>query len=651
MGTIIKAIKKDKTTIIFLLVLVVILLYIPFYLTAVFTKTSTYILLPISVIKDILTDTQKLKVLGCMFGLEMACGLYLSLNRSDYKSKTMELIPGLSIPAPAGQGQYGTARFLSEKEIDNQFASVVIKRTDYKDIHIKDAGFVVGKQKGTTEKEEKIYYVRGDKHTLTVGGTGAGKSRNHVLESIGLIGLNGDSMMITDVKGELSDYTRPFLESLGYEVKVINYSEPMYSDGYNYLQPIIDFIDQENLPAAIDATWDLTAQLVGETKGEKLWNDGEASMIAAGIMAVVYDNRAPENKKYQNLPNVYQFLINMCKPVGQILPLSVYVESLPPQHPSKALLGVSDIAPSRTRGSFYTSAVMTLKLFTNPYIAAMSSQSDFRLEDLGRKKMALFIVLPDDRTTYHSLATLMMAQSYTYLSKEAEKNGGRLPHRVIGIYDEFGNFTKLANINQMMTMSRSKGILYNLFIQSFAQLEINYEKTGSSVIQGNCDVTIYLKSNEHETRKQISDMLGPYTVQTYSTSANSNKTSTSITSTGSSNQLAGRSLLFPDELKKIKRPYSLVITEQFNAITYSPDLSQWKFNEWFGLGNELHNQQVRIQRREARKCHEISEKIPLWGIWDVFTEKIKQKQREAAAVAKAAALLEQQLLQEKEMLK
>ncbi|MGN0495529.1 MAG: VirD4-like conjugal transfer protein, CD1115 family [Lachnospiraceae bacterium] len=649
MGTLIKAIKKDKTTIILLFVLVVILLYIPLYLTAVFTKTSTYILLPVSVIKDILTDPQKLKVLACMIGLEVACGLYLSLNRSDYKSKTIELIPGLSIPASAGQGQYGTARFLSEKEIDNQFASVIINKKDYRDIHLEDAGFVVGRRR--TDKEEKIYYVKGDKHTLTIGGTGAGKSRNHVLETIGLIALHGDSMQITDVKGELSDYTRPFLESIGYEVKVINYSEPMYSDGYNYLQPIIDFIDQDNLPAAIDATWDLVSQLVGEAKGERLWNDGEASIIAAAIMAVVYDNRNADNKKYQNLTNVYQFLINMCKTVGNILPLSAYVESLPPEHPSKALLGVSDIAPSRTRGSFYTSAVMTLKLFTNPYISAMSSRSDFRLEDLGRKKMALFIVLPDDRTTYHSLATLMMAQSYTYLSKEAEKNGGRLPHRVIGIYDEFGNFTKLANINQMMTMSRAKGILYNLFIQSFAQLEINYEKTGSSVIQGNCDVTIYLKSNEHETRKQVSDMLGPYTVQTYSTSANSNKTSTSITSTGSSNQLAGRSLLFPDELKKIKRPYSLVITDQFNAITFSPDLSQWKFNKWFGLGDKLHNQQVRIQRRAERECHDISDKIPLWGIWDVFTERIKEKQREAAAAAKAAAMLEQQLLQEKEMLK
>ena len=629
-----------------MLIILLSLLYIPFYLTAILTKLcefKDFIITP-EIIGDIVHDARRLQVLLTMVGLEVACGLYFSLNKADYRSKSIEVIPGLSIPAPAGQGQYGTACFLTEKKIDKKLASVVIPEMDYKDIHIKDAGFVLGKQR--ENNKEKIYYVKGDHHTLTIGSTGSGKSRNHVLESIGLYALNGDSMMIIDVKGELSDYTRLFLEALGYEIKIINYSEPKYSDGYNYLQPIIDYVDQNDIPAAIDATWDLTARLVGEAKGEKIWNDGEASIVAAAIMAVVFDNR--ENKQYQNLPNVYQFLVNMCKPVGNVLPLSVYVASLPPDHPSKALLGVSDIAPSRTRGSFYTSAVMTLKLFTNPYIAAMSSNSDFRLEDLGKKKMALFIILPDDRTTYHSLATLLVVQAYTYLSKLAETYGGRLPRRVIGIYDEFGNFSKIENINQMFTMSRSKGILYNLFIQSLAQLEINYEKTGSSVIQGNCDVIIYLKSNENDTRKSVSDTLGPYTVRTYSTSANSNKTSTVITSTGSSKQLAGRPLLFPDELKKIVRPYSLLITDTYNAITYSPDLSEWQFNAWYGLGDEQHNQRIRMERREARTMHAISEKIPLWGIWDVYIDRIKRKQKEKEEAAAAAML--QKLLESKENL-
>ena len=174
----------------------------------------------------------------------------------------------------------------------------------------------------------------------------------------------------------------------------INYDEPLYSDCWNYLKTIIDFVDAGDIPAAIDATWDLTSQLVGEAKGEKIWNDGEASVIAASIMSVVYDNREGEHKRFRNLANVYYFLINMCKPVTvgkkKIMPLSIYLNSLSDDHPSKGLLGVADIAPDKMRGSFYTSAVMTLRLFTNPYIANMSSKSNFRLEGLGKKENGSF---------------------------------------------------------------------------------------------------------------------------------------------------------------------------------------------------------------------------------------------------------------------
>lgn len=640
MGTMIKAVKKNKWNVVFLLMIFLAVLYIPLYTTSVLVYHSTSLVVSIAMIQGIFADTEKLKIFFCIAGVELACYLYFSISKPSYKSKMMEPIPGLCIPAPAGQGQHGTARFLTDKEIDNRFDSAVIPNKPYKDIHLEDAGFVVGKEKDG----KKIYYVGQDKHVLVIGGTGSGKTRNHVLETIGLIALHGGSILCSDVKGEISDYTRPFLEDMGYDVVTINFSEPQYSDSYNFLQPVIDFVDQGDIAAAIDATWDLTSQLVGEPKGERIWSDGEASIIAACIMAVVYDNRQPENKMYQNLANVYHFIVNMCKPVGQVLPLSVYVESLADNHPSKMLLGVSDIAPSRTRGSFYTSAVMTLKLFTNPYIAHMTSYSVLNLQDLGKKKMAVFVILPDDRKTYHSLATLFMAQAYTSLSKLAERYGGRLPVCVYNIYDEFGNFTKLAEINQMMTMSRSKGIFYYLFIQSFAQLEINYEKTGKSVILGNCDATIYLKSNEHDTRKEVSDMLGTYTVQTYSTSSNSNSGATRVTSTGSSNQLTGRPLLYPDELKKIVRPYSLVIRDVDNAILYSPDLCQWVFNKWYGLGDKEHNQQIRMERRAKRTLHPVTD-IPYWGIFTLCIEKIKRKQKEQQEKKQIEALAYQQLEQ------
>lgn len=634
-----KAIRKSKMVIVYLLVMVLAVIYVNTYLIAVLARVINVqnILFGISVVKAVYLYNTKLAV--SIYALEFAGVLYLSVNKAEYNSKLVEITPDIHTPAVAGENQCGSARWLPKKEYDKAFCYVIlpkdVKLEDLKNLNITKGGCVIGKE--DTKEGEKIYYIDTDTHSLIVGATRSGKTRCLVLQTIALLGAAGESIVVTDVKGELLDYIRPYLEELDYDVKVIDYDEPLYSDLWNYLQVIIDYVDADDLPAAIDATWDLTSQLVGEAKGEKIWNDGEASMIAAGIMAVVWDNRFGNKKKYRNLANVYYFLVNMCKPVGRILPLQVYVSKLPENHPAKVLLGVSDVAPSKTRGSFYTSALMTLKLFTNPYIANMSTASSFNPADLGKKKMALFIVLPDDRLTYHQLATLLVSQTNTILSKEAKRQGGRLQNRVNFMCEELGNFSKIEGFTQMLTVDGGKGIRFNLFIQDFAQIEKVYEKTGLRTIRSNCETWIYLQSDDPETLKEISDKLDKYTTKSWSTSANQNSGKTTVSSTGSSNNLVGRELLTPGEVKKIKRPYLLVTSRNDPAMMTCPDLSQWQFNELFGMGDEEWNRKLRMERRAQRKKRELSGTIDYWDITQVIISQIKHKQALMEAEKKLAA--------------
>lgn len=639
---VLKAVKKDKSLLLLLFFMLAMFFYVNMYITAVLTGMldARTILIGKEVMIEILTTRDKLTVFGCIAGLELAGVWWLDSNRQNYKSKLIQITPDIYTPAPAGQNQCGSAKWLPKTEYDKAFSTCLIPK-DIKNTlkaDIPSGGFVLGKE--DTKNGEKVYYIDTDTHVLSIGATRSGKTRCAVLQTIGLLGFAGESILATDVKGELVDYTKPFLEQMGYEVLTINYDEPIYSDLWNYLQVIISYVDDGDIPAAIDATWDLTSQLVGEPKGERIWNDGEASMIAAAVMAVVYDNRFGEYKKYRNLANVYYFLIYMCKPIGSILPLNVYVARLPESHPAKGLLGVSSIAPSRTRGSFYTAAVMTLKLFTNPYIANMSSASSFDPVDLGRKKLAVFIVLPDDRLTYHTLATLFVSQVYTMLSKEAKKNGGRLQNRVNVVADEFGNFTKISNFEQMLTVSGGKGIRYYLFVQDFAQIEKTYEKTGLRTIRGNCETWVYLQSDDPETLKEISDKLDKYTVSSYTTNMSSNRNSTKVTSTGSSNNLVGRELLTTADLRRIRRPYSLVTSRADPAVMYAPDLSCWQFNSLFGMGDKEYNLQLRRERQAQRIKHDISQEIELWGIWEVVKEEI-EKQQEAKRAKKLAEQIRQ----------
>ena len=165
------------------------------------------------------------------------------------------------------------------------------------DTPLKKGGVVVGMRK--EGDKEKIYFVGDDCHLLCVGATRSGKSRCLVLESICLLGLAGESIFCSDPKAELFHYTADFLKKLGYEVLVLDFKNPEKSMRYNLLQPIIDAISEGDTDRAEMLAWDLTNNLVGKPEGEKIWTNGECSIIAAAILCVVCDNQ--KRPEFQNM--------------------------------------------------------------------------------------------------------------------------------------------------------------------------------------------------------------------------------------------------------------------------------------------------------------------------------------------------------------
>ena len=199
----------------------------------------------------------------------------------------------------------------------------------------------------------------------------------------------------------------------------------------------IKAIKKNDMALAVDRIWDITSALVGEAKGEKLWTNGEASSIASSIMTVLLENM--NNPEYQNFTNSYHFINNMCKSdnEGNML-LTKYLKTLPDEHPAKALFGTVEIAPERTRGSFFTSALNTLRLFTSENVYNITSESDFDVSDIPKKKFVLYIILPDETKTYFPLASLITSLIYMELVRVSDlEYGGRLPRKVFFMLDEF----------------------------------------------------------------------------------------------------------------------------------------------------------------------------------------------------------------------
>ena len=223
--------------------------------------------------------------------------------------------------------------------------------------------------------------------------------------------------------------------------------------------------------------------------------------------------------------------------------------------------------------------------------------------------------MPDEKTTYYSLATLFVSQQYQALVDLADKRGGKLKIRNNFILEEFGNFTKISNFENMLTVSRGRNIRFSLFIQSFSQLESKYSKTIAQNIMDNTQVWIYLKTSSVNTAEIISKRLGKYTV---SINSRSNSYNRNNISQSESMNLVGRNLLTPDEILRFETPYCLILQSgQYSAITQVPDLSCWNFNNILGLGDEEKNRLIRERVENDRKILK-EEKINLWKVWEDY---------------------------------
>lgn len=470
---------------------------------------------------------------------------------------------------------------------------------------------------GCKPKSSKIYCTETDTHTLCIGATRTGKSRCNVLPTICTLALCGESMIVSDPKSELYLYTYPFLKRCGYEVITLDFKEPRKSNRYNFLQPVIDAVNSDDIPLAITKARDISAMLSSGESGysERIWSDGERAMLTCGILAVVYDNK--DNPQYQNLTNVYHFLGKMCKSDGNVAPPIIkYLDEVGIYHPAAASLDISEIAPSKMRGSFYTSALVALEIFTTPDMYYLTSKTDFDMYVTGKNKRAIFIILPDNKETFYKPASLFVYQHYSTLADEADKIGGRLERRANFILDEFGNFAKIPDFQKHITVGGGRGIRYSLYLQDFNQLDNVYGDKVGKIIRANCETWVFLSTDNPETRHEISEKLGKYTVKAPSASNSSGGSSSS------SYNLTSRNLLNSDEIGKIIRPWQIVMTRNDPAIMYAPDISETVFNAMLGLGSMDFNTQLLIERNHHRKeVGKINpQDIAIWRVWERYTK-------------------------------
>lgn len=148
-------------------------------------------------------------------------------------------------------------------------------------------------------------------------------------------------MFISDVKGELYLYTAEKLKQLGYNVIALDYINFLKSNKYNFLDIIINAVEDNNIPLAESLVSDMVNILVEKNdKTEPIWKNGEMSVIKTAIMSVVLENKG--KREYQTLTNAYYFVAEMFKSdrFGRTL-IDEYMEKKEANDPIKKFYAVA----------------------------------------------------------------------------------------------------------------------------------------------------------------------------------------------------------------------------------------------------------------------------------------------------------------------
>ena len=138
----------------------------------------------------------------------------------------------------------------------------------------------------------------------------------------------------------------------------------------------------------------------------------------------------------------------------------------------------------------------------------MLSGNTIDITSFGTRKTAVYLIVPDEKTTYHFLVTAFIKQVYEILVREAQRHQGKcLPVRVNFVLDEFCNLPKIPDMPSMISAARSRNMRYYLVAQSMHQLRGKYGEDADT-IKGNCENWVFLTSKEIELLNEVSELCG-----------------------------------------------------------------------------------------------------------------------------------------------
>ena len=381
-------------------------------------------------------------------------------------------------------------------------------------------------------------YAR-NKNILVIGGSGSGKTRFFVKPN--LMQMHS-SYVVTDPKGTVLVECGKLLQRGGYRIKVlntINFKKSMCYNPFAYLRSEKDILKLVNT---------IIANTKGdrEKSGEDFWVKSERLFYCALIGYIWYE--APEAEK--NFTTLLE-MINASEareddPEFQS-PVDLMFERLEekdPEHFAVRQYKKFLLSAGKTRSSILISCGARLAPFDIRELRELMETDEMELDTIGDRKTALFVIISDTDDTFNFVVSILYTQLFNLLCDKADDvYGGRLPVHVRCLLDEFANIGQIPKFEKLIATIRSREISASIILQSQSQLKAIYKDNADTIV-GNCDTTLFLGGKEKTTLKEMSELLGKETIDSFNTS----ETRSNQKSYGLNYQKLGKELMTQDEI-------------------------------------------------------------------------------------------------------
>ena len=504
-----------------------------------------------------------------------------------------------------GDGQHGTARWATKKEIQKTYRHIPFRPDQWRrgESLPTDQGLVLGceggrdrkksgilaktvrsfwtgklephqkdpKQKRTTRTIRAIVDTD-DIHCLMIGASGVGKTAFFLYPNLEYACASGMSFLALDTKGDLArNYGTIASQRYGYQVAVIDLRNPTRSDGYNLLTLINHYMDicqKDGKNLAARAKAEKYAKILAKTivnpegdasnYGQNAFFYDAAEGLLTAVVLLLAEYLPPTEKdprERRHIVSVFKLVQDLLAPSGIKGKTSFHIlmEMLPDTHKARWFAGAALNTAEQSMNSVMSTILSRLNAFLDSELEqVLCFDSVINAEDFASQKSAIFLILPEEDPSKNFMAGLMIQTLSRELFAVADENGGKLKNRVVLFCDELGTMPAF-DILPLFSAGRSRKLTLVPIIQSLAQLEKNYGKEGAEIIQDNVQDTIFGGfAPNSQTAEVLSKALGNRTVMSGSISKGKSDPSQTI-------QMMERPLMTPDELKSIPKGHFIVM--------------------------------------------------------------------------------------------